>query len=256
MFKKILTLSIGLLLSSNALADDHSPGEGLSTISIQANICYLRDGKDWRDLEKLDRRFHTWMRENDVERTITRHTPLMFNRIPKRPLFIDYQVGTHAVAGKAWKLFQTTAEGQAMNDEWQRIADCRIVMNTLYRKYVENELPVEGQQRIVELNWCTKHDDKTWRQISARHTVRDGQAPGGGHAIFWGTMMPQVGAGDLPGDFAHALIYPDMEAYMAKQAWFDLEGGAALYNDYTSSYASCKGPNLFSEKVLFVTNIP
>ena len=141
-----------------------------------------------------------------------------------------------------------------MNEEWQRITDCRVVMNTLLRKYAENT-QAEGQQRIVEMNWCTKHDSKSWRQMTARHTVRDGKAPGGGHALFWGVILPQAGGRDMPGDFAHVLTYPDMEAYMAKQAWFDLEGGAALYSDYTSSYASCTGPNLFAENVLYTTDL-
>ena len=255
MFNKGLILAIALLLGGIAQADDHSPGEGLSTISMQVNACYLKEGSTFRDLEKLDRRFHAWTRENNVERTVVRHTPLMYSGRPERPMYVDYHLGPHATAGKAWKLFQTTPEGQAMNEEWQRIADCRVLINRMHRKYIGGEIEV-GQQRVVEFNWCTKHDDKTWRQMAERHTVRAGQIPGGGHAHFWGVMMPQVGGRDMPGDFAHVLSYPDMEAFMAKQAWFDLEGGNARYLDYTSSYASCTGPNLFTEKVLYVTNIP
>lgn len=88
--------------------------------------------------------------------------------------------------------------------------------------------------------------------MAARHTIRDRQAPGGGQAHFWGVMVPQVGGRDMPGDFAHVLSYPDMEAFMAKQAWFNLQGGSALYQDY----ASCTGPELFAEHILQVTDIP
>ena len=40
------------------------------------------------------------------------------------------------------------------------------------------------------------------------------------------------------------MTYNNMEDYMARQRWFDLEGGADMYNDYTTSYATCRGPNL------------
>ena len=52
------------------------------------------------------------------------------------------------------------------------------------------------------------------------------------------------------------MTYNNMEDYMARQRWFDLEGGADLYNDYNTSYATCRGPNLFAEEILHIIELP
>ena len=148
MFNKNWLTILALLINAGASADNHRPDQGLSTLSMQVNACYLNEGSNWQDLEKLDKRFQAWTRENNVERTVVRHTHLMFSSRPERRLYIDYHIGPYAVAGKLWKLFQTTPKGRAMNEEWQRVADNRLMMNTMHRKYAVG-VPKVGQQRVV-----------------------------------------------------------------------------------------------------------
>ena len=237
------------IVSAKQAETDYSP-----IVSLQVNMCYLHEDSDWKDVEALDDSYHVWMKKNGVERIVVRQTPLMFAGRPERPLYLDFHIGSHQTTGKAWKLWRTTTEGQSMNEEWGRIADCRVMMTTMYRKYI-GTVAETGQQRVLEINWCSKNKDKSWQQLAARHIVPEGEAPGGGNAVFWGVMVPQIGGHDMPGDFAHLMTYPDMEAFMAKQAWFDLEKGGERYQDYNSSYASCRGSNLFSEEILYMTDI-
>ena len=97
-------------------------------------------------------------------------------------------------------------------------------------------------------------EGKTWGQLRKRQ-ARAAQSgdPSYSEAAFWGLIVPRVGGQDLPGDFAHVMTFNDMERFMAYQRWFDLEGGAAAYGDYNSSYATCLGPSIFIEDVINMT---
>ena len=255
-YSRYLFTSLALIVGFSIHAEHHEEAQTqLSPVSMQVNLCSLNDGASFKDIEKLDRRYQKWMNENEVERTVVRQTPLMFAQATDEPFFLDFQIGTHEAAGRAWNLWMNTKAGQELNEEWQRIANCQVRLGTLYRKFAAG-LPEEGENRIVSINWCEKHENKSWQQMADKHTFTGPGAPGGGHAVFWGVMVPQVAGYNLPGDFAHIMTYNNMEDYMARQRWFDLEGGADMYNDYNTSYATCRGPNLFAEEILHIIELP
>jgi len=253
MVKLLAVLMFILSLSAVSFADDHSGDTPLSPLALQVNMCELNEGFDEDDLSRLDQRYLAWAEENDVQRTFVRQTPLMFPRALERPTYFDFHLGTHELTGQVWKKWLRSEDGRKLNAEWQKIATCRVVMTTLFRRYAEGE-PQAGDQRVVRINWCNKNEGKTWDQLRERHDrAAQSGGPSNGEAVFWGLIVPRVGGQDLPGDFAHVMTFNDMERFMAYQRWFDLEGGSASYGDYNSSYATCLGPSIFVEDVIHMT---
>tara|TARA_Y100001934_G_C12187803_1_gene694841 strand:+ start:89 stop:859 length:771 start_codon:yes stop_codon:yes gene_type:complete len=253
MVKLLAVLMFMLSLSAVSFADDHSGDTPLSPLALQVNMCELNEGFEEDDLSRLDQRYLAWAEENDVQRTFVRQTPLMFPRALERPTYFDFHLGSHELTGQVWKKWLRSEDGRKLNAEWQKIATCRVVMTTLFRRYAEGE-PQAGDQRVVRINWCNKNEGKTWDQLRERHDrAAQSGGPSNGEAVFWGLIVPRVGGQDLPGDFAHVMTFNDMERFMAYQRWFDLEGGSASYGDYNSSYATCLGPSIFVEDVIHMT---
>ena len=90
----------------------------------------------------------------------------------------------------------------------------------------------------------------SWDQLRAKHDQIEASFPEGVENIVWAIMSPNVGAADAPGEFAHINVFPDMNAFMARQKWLSHEEGWKVRDDYTSSYASCNGDSAFIEQVL------
>ena len=93
-----------------------------------------------------------------------------------------------------------------------------------------------------------------------QHGESDGQAPFIRRAskqthFTLGIAAPAWGVrtGDIQGDFAHFVGYPDMKAALADQSDIATKGGWKERRDYFSSYANCSGENLWK---FDIANIP
>ena len=89
--------------------------------------------------------------------------------------------------------------------------------------------------------------------LMAKH--RSFAEPPNKHLLHWGIAAPAWGVrtGDIQGDFAHFVGYPDMKAALADQSDIATQGGWKERRDYFSSYADCSGENLWK---FDIANIP
>ena len=67
-------------------------------------------------------------------------------------------------------------------------------------------------------------------------------------AIGWLTFVPQLGGANVP-EFAHVMIYPDVESVM-KNSKRLAEGGWKQLREYETEYANCSGSMLMVENVM------
>ena len=74
------------------------------------------------------------------------------------------------------------------------------------------------------------------------------QSPAGLGTVGWFTLCPNIGGADSAGEFAHVVVYPDMEGLMEHQEWF-AKGGWRGRMDYYQM-ADCTGEALMTEQVL------
>jgi hypothetical protein len=117
-------------------------------------------------------------------------------------------------------------------------------------KYADRKALAAADDRIVTLEWCNKNENVSTDQLIAKHNSIAANFPEGIANIYWGLLLPQLGNGTAPGQFAHMNTYPDVKALMARQNWLGNKGGWRVLQDYYTSYASCSSHNVFSAKVL------
>ena len=258
MIKRIGSLIslIPLLISSLASADAHE-AQSLSDLetpqAIQIQLCNLNEGKTLAQYDKLNSDYFSWSEKNNVSTNFIRHTPLFTHSNASNPGYdyIEYLIGPHEVLAENWDKWMNTKEGQKLNARWQDIATCHVKLGTLYMRWVNEEANAADDNRIVTMDWCTRKDSVSWDQLTAKHDQIKASYPEGVQNIVWAMMFPQIGSADAPGDFAHVNVYPDMQAFMERHKWLSHDSGWKLRDDYTSSYADCRGDEAFVEDVLY-----
>jgi hypothetical protein len=258
MIKRIGSLIslIPLLISSLASADAHET-QSISDLetpqAIQIQLCNLNEGKTLAQYDKLNSDYFSWSKKNNVSTNFIRHTPLFTHSNASNPGYdyIEYLIGPHEVLAENWDKWMNTKEGQKLNARWQDIATCHVKLGTLYMRWVNEEANAADDNRIVTMDWCTRKDTVSWDQLTAKHDQIEASYPEGVQNIVWAMMFPQIGSADAPGDFAHVNVYPDMQAFMKRHKWLSHDSGWKLRDDYTSSYADCRGDEAFVEDVLY-----
>ena len=258
MIKRIGSLIslIPLLISCLAFADAHET-QSISDLetpqAIQIQLCNLNEGKTLAQYDKLNSDYFSWSEKNNVSTNFIRHTPLFTHSNASNPGYdyIEYLIGPHEVLAENWDKWMNTKEGQKLNARWQDIATCHVKLGTLYMRWVNEEANAADDNRIVTMDWCTRKDSVSWDQLTAKHDQIEASYPEGVQNIVWAMMFPQIGAADAPGDFAHVNVYPDMQAFMKRHKWLSHDSGWKLRDDYTSSYADCRGDEAFVEDVLY-----
>ena len=250
-----LTLIVGLVLAGTSMAAHHQTADVETPNlpqAIQIQLCNLNDGKSLADYDRMTKDYFTWSKKNGVAVDFVRHTPLFSHSNASNPGydFVEYLISSHEISGESWDKWLNTKEGQKLNDRWQSIATCHVKMGTLHLRYVDEEANQKDDDRIVTMDWCTRKDGISWEQLTAKHDQIEASYPEGVENIVWGVMIPQVGAADAPGEFAHVNVFPDMQAFMARQKWLSHQQGWKLRADYTSSYADCTGESASVESVL------
>jgi hypothetical protein len=245
-----------LFLSSYGIADAHEApiDSGLDAPqAIQIQLCNMNEGKTLAQYNKLNSDYFAWTERNNVATTFVRHTPLFTHSNSSNPGYdyIEYLIGPHEVLAENWDKWMNTKEGQKLNARWQDIATCYTKLGTLYMRWVDQEANAGDDNRIVTMDWCKRKDTVSWDQLTSKHNQFEASYPEGVENIVWAVMFPQVGSADAPGDFAHVNVYPDMQAFMKRHKWLSHDNGWKLRDDYTSSYADCRGDEAFVEDVLY-----
>ena len=63
-------------------------------------------------------------------------------------------------------------------------------------------------------------------------------------------FFPNLGGANAPGEFAHIVVYPNVEALMENGARYT-QGGWRMLDDYYTSYADCHGESASLETIMY-----
>ena len=251
--KKYIILGLIALfgLNNSVFADGHEQGE-TEVFNLQVQLCTLKDNASMKQYDEMIDDYVKWSRKHDVELAFARQTPLYphNNWFESGYDFMEVLFSTHAVSGKGWDKWLGTSDGQKLNARWQKLADCRVKQAASVPHFVNQEAINKDNNRIVAWNWCSLNDGVTWDDMLAEHNrnVKLLEEDNLG-IIGWATIYPRIGTEDAPGDFAHIVIYPDVEAaQIYQQAQSD--GGWRDYNSYQENFAKCRGDSFFIENVI------
>ncbi len=249
-----LTAVFALILSINdyARADGHESDEN-NVFNIQVQLCKLNENTTMKQYDAMVNDYFKWSKKNDVEVIFTRQTALYQHDSWNNSGydFLEILASSHQLSGKSWDLWLGTNEGQKLNERWQKLATCNVKMGAAVPVFVnENEDITKDKDRIVSWNWCSLNEGVTYEALSEEHTRRAkllAENPLGIGA--WMNLFPRVGSAEAPGDFAHIVWFPNIEASQEYQQNLS-NGGWKGYRDYNENYATCNGDAFMIEKVL------
>ena len=247
-FSLILALPISSLNAAH-----HELGGGVQSnapFSIQAQMCKLNEGVTIAQYDKLINKYIKWSKKNDVETFFARQIPLFthdtFN-ISSKYDFVEFLAAPFEKQGKGWDLWLGTKEGQKLNEEWQSLATCHVKMASANFVYANEEALNKGDTRYAQWNWCSIRDGRKAEELMALQ--KNASEPmTNTDAIGWLTFVPQLGGANVP-EFAHVMIYPDVESVM-KNSKRLAEGGWKQLREYETEYANCSGSMLMVENVM------
>lgn len=252
MFKKMKLLIGFACLPLFGFADNHASEGGNSFFNLQVQMCTLKDGVEMKDYDALINDFFKWSKKHDVEVTFVRQLPFLTHATATNPYpydFIEFLGTNHANSGKGWDKWMSTKDGQKLNERWQSLAQCNVKMANVMRLYADANAMSTDNDRIAVWNWCTRKPGVTWDQLSAKHQswlANSEDAPN----IAWFNVFPHMGSASASGEFAHLVIYPNVEAMMKRTAGY-VDGGWRVEDDYLTSYATCNGRSASIEQVLY-----
>lgn len=238
----IACLSPALALSEY---NDQSPMPNAMT---QVNLCYLNEGKTMEDVERFNKTFFDWTREEGIQPNSLILTPVANAAAARNPTydFVELLIAPYQTIGRMWDKVATSEEGQAQFTGWAEIATCATRFTHLVHKYSDQAAMAATDNRVVEFNRCHVHGsaeglikDKHARMLAAR--------PESATNLYWGVMLPA--AGGERSIFRHLIGYPDMVSYTAALQRRSSKEGMTALREYNRMYAECDGPSVWTGRV-------
>jgi hypothetical protein len=238
--KKINQVVIGsifIFVSAGVLADDHEMFAGdldpAEPMSIQANICTLNDGVSVEDYAAFFKRYQKWALKNDAEVASVRQFPLATHSNSNNPYqadFVEFLITGFENAGTSWDKWMMGKSGQKLNAEWQELASCHVKFAAMFTQWADVGAINSDNDRVVTWNWCSRKEGVSHDMLNAAHVAFVEENPEGLGNIGWFTLYPNIGGGDSAGEFAHVVVYPNMEGLMEHQEWFARGGWRGRMN--------------------------
>ena len=164
--------------------------------------------------------------------------------------FMEMLVSPWEVSGNGWSKWLSTDEGQKLNEQWLDTADCRVSMNSGRIHVIDQEALSATDDRAIAFNWCTRKDGVSVDQLVAKHQQMAAGWTNESPVKAWLTMVPQLGARNTPGGFAHILSFESVQGLFAWQDQMSNNQGWRNRLDYETSYADCTGDNAYVGRVL------
>ena len=255
LFKFALAI-LAWLLSPITYADNHEFVGGIDVnapFNIQAQMCTLSDGVTQKDYDIFLQDYFAWSRKHDVEVTFIRQNALFTHANAKNPNpydFVEFLVADHKTSGAGWDKWLTTKDGQKLAKRWSKLAKCHVKMANTEMIWANTDEMNSDRDRVVTWNWCTRKDGISWDQLSAKHRSVAASAGDNRSNIGRAAFYPHLGGANAPGEYAHIVIYPDVEALMERGARH-AQGGWRGLDDYYTSYADCSGESASLETILY-----
>ena len=255
MFMKFL-ISAFLLFCGSVIADDQVTkrvaGLDLSQgNSLQMQLCSLKPGKKMKDYKANFDAYVDWSKKQGVETFALRLTP-MYHSQPNNQSgyeWIELLAAPFEVSGEAWDKWQTTKEGQALNEDWQSIADCRVSLNPIFTLFADETITAKDT-RIITMDWCSRLPGVSYDHLQEKHDGMLANRSPDSPVKAWSIMYTGLGMRNAPGEYMHMLSFSDnagLNAYMNNYANND---GWRQRESYQTSYATCTGQNVYFAEVL------
>ena len=251
------TLAIfALLLASTTYADNHEFNNGIDVsepFNLQIQMCALLDGVTEKDYDAFLQDYFAWSRKHDVEVTFIRQESLFTHANATNPNpydFVEFLVSDHKTSGESWDKWLTTKDGQKLAKRWSKLAKCYVKMANTEMIWANVDEMNSDRDRVVTWNWCTRKDGISWDQLSAKHRSVAASAGDNSSNIGWAAFYPHLGGANAPGEYAHIVHYPNVEALMNRSARH-AQGGWRGLDDYYTSYANCSGESASLETILY-----
>jgi hypothetical protein len=255
MLKKLFIGAV-LMVSGSVVADDHVTkrvaGLDLSQgNSLQMQLCSLKPGKKMKDYKANFDAYIAWSKKQGVETFALRLTPMYVTQPNNQNGYewIELLAAPFEVSGKGWDKWLTTKEGQALNEDWQSIADCQVSLNPIFTLYADETITAKDT-RIVTMDWCSRLPGVSYDQLQEKHNSMLAISAPDSPVRAWSIVYKGLGMRNAPGEYMHMLSFGDnagLNDYMNNYANND---GWRQSQSYQTSYASCTGKNVYFAEVL------
>jgi len=256
---KLITISLAIsawLLSPLSQADHHEFVGGIEVaapFNLQVQMCTLADGVSQKQYDAFLNEFFAWTKKHDTEVTFIRQQSLFSHANASNPNpydFVEFLATDHRSAGKAWDKWLTTKDGQKLGEKWSKLATCHVKMAHAKMIWANVEAMNTDRERVVTWNWCTRKNGVSWDQLNAKHDSVAAMVDANPTNIGWAAFFPNLGGANAPGEFAHIVVYPNVEALMENGARYT-QGGWRMLDDYYTSYADCHGESASLETIMY-----
>ena len=234
-------LAGGLVCTPLVHADSHmemqfAPGH--------LNVCSFRDGKDWGDLEKLNKAFMDWVGDNPSDYSYWILTPrfredtdMHFGWLGSWNSGAGFGAGFDNWADSAGEVQQMFVE----------TADCGSNMVAIAPIVADPEDPPTNG--VVWFSRCTIDDDASMEDAMKAHAAGSAAMRElGVDAQSW-AFVPTLGFGDAKFDYYHVAAF---DSYSDLGKGFDAnfnQGGWKARMEPMKDVVSCASPNLYDFRI-------
>ena len=255
MLKKLL-ITTTFLFSGSIYADGHGAREvaGLDiskSNSLQMQLCSLKPGKKMKDYVASFDAYIAWSKKQSVETFALRLVPMYATQPNDQPEFewIELLAAPFEVSGEAWDKWLMTEEGQALNENWQSIADCQVSLNPIATQYVDETI-INKETRIITMDWCSRLPGVSYDQLQDKHDSMLANRSSDSPVRAWSIVYTGLGMRNAPGEYMHMLSFANNAGLNAYLNNYANNEGWRQRDSYQTSYASCTGQNVYFANVL------
>ena len=147
MLRFLKSLCFIACLSPALALSEYNAQSPMPNAMTQVNLCYLNEDKTMEDVERFNKTFFDWTREEGIQPNSLILTPVANAAAARNPTydFVELLLAPYQTIGRMWDKVATSDEGQALFTGWAEIATCE-------RQW--RQLIIESSSSIVVM--CTR----------------------------------------------------------------------------------------------------
>ena len=160
MLRFLKSLCFIACLSPALALSEYNAQSPMPNAMTQVNLCYLNEGKTMEDVERFNKTFFNWTREEGIQPNSLILTPVANAAAARNPTydFVELLIAPYQTIGRMWDKVATSEEGQAQFTGWAEIATCatrftHLVHTSTVTKRQWRQLIIESSSSIVVM--CT-----------------------------------------------------------------------------------------------------
>jgi len=238
---------VTLLLAGPALAQVSEDGMG-KVLPVEIYACTYNDGRDRADLDKVTRRWSSFMDDNGVDNYVAWIlTP--YHYTPSQE-FDFLWLGAYEDGNAMGSVTNTwLTKGGDLQDAYDKVADCGahvMLSSAMYKAPASTVTPTSG---IITMMDCKLNEGHRYTDIKAAEIKwAEYMSSNGSKAGYW-HWFPAFGGGDAEFDYKVVFAYAD---YMELGADFEHQangGGREASRDVFGDIDECDDPRVYLSTV-------